>query len=212
MDRSSIGARLDATRCPPCGRRSVAAALQAAVGDVPDPVTVTRYRDGLPCPLTCTSTSSSTSSPTSTTGDGRVALVARPGRRTGRRGPRPVPHLQAAQAGPPAPDRPAAADPDPLHQHDQPRAGARLPGRRGDRAADPAASSAGTRSRWCSARTTGSPGSAATSRPTPARPACTRPGSTTSSAARTGRGAATRSSTRATPRRASTPGRSSRVA
>ncbi len=25
--------------------------------------------------------------------------------------------------------RPAAADPDPLHQHDQPRAGARLPGR-----------------------------------------------------------------------------------
>ena len=45
--------------------------------------------------------------------------------------------LQAPQARAPAPDRPAAADPDPLHQHDQPRAGARLPGRRGDGAAHP---------------------------------------------------------------------------
>ena len=64
--------------------------------------------------------------------------VARPGRRAGRRDARPVPRLQAAQARAPAPDRPAAADPDPLHQHDQPRAGARLPRRRGDGAAHPA--------------------------------------------------------------------------
>ena len=47
---------------------------------------------------------------------------------------------------------------------------------------------------------------------TRARRACTRPASTTSSAARTGRGAATRSSTRATPPRASTRARSSRAA
>ena len=65
--------------------------------------------------------------------------VARPGRRAVRRDPRPVPRLQAAEARAPAPDRAAAAHPDPLHQHDQPRAGAVLPGRRGDRAADPPA-------------------------------------------------------------------------
>ena len=64
--------------------------------------------------------------------------VPRPGRRAGRRDPRPVPRLQAPQAGAPAPDRPAAADPDALHQHDQPGAGADLPGRRGDGAAHPA--------------------------------------------------------------------------
>ena len=33
----------------------------------------------------------------------------------------------------------AAADPDPLHQHDQPRAGAQLPGQRGARASHPPA-------------------------------------------------------------------------
>ena len=59
-------------------------------------------------------------------------------RRAGGRDPRPVPRLQAAQARAPAPDRAAAADPDALHQHDQPGAGAELPGRRGDGAADPA--------------------------------------------------------------------------
>ena len=71
--------------------------------------------------------------------DRGLARVARPGRRAGRRGARPIPHLQAAQARPPAPGRPAAADPDPLHQHDQPGAGAGVPGRRGDGAADPPA-------------------------------------------------------------------------
>ena len=69
--------------------------------------------------------------------DPGLARLARPGRRPGGRDPRPVPPLQAAQARPPAPDRAAAADPDALHQHDQPRAGAGLPGRRGDRAAHP---------------------------------------------------------------------------
>ena len=68
----------------------------------------------------------------------RLARFARPGGGPGGPDARPVPHLQAAQAGAPAPGRAAAADPDPLHQHDQPRAGAVLPGRRGDGAADPA--------------------------------------------------------------------------
>ncbi len=61
-------------------------------------------------------------------------VVARRGREPG-----PVPDVQAAQAGAPAPRRAAAAHPDPLHQHDQPGAGAVLPGRRGARAADPPA-------------------------------------------------------------------------
>ena len=74
------------------------------------------------------------------------------------------------EAGPPAPRRAAAAHPDPLHQHDQPRAGAVLPRRRGDRAAGSDGSSAGTRSRWSSGRTASSPGSAGTSRRTPAPP------------------------------------------
>ena len=65
--------------------------------------------------------------------------LARPGRRRRGRGPRPVHHLQAAQARPPAPGRAPAADPDPLHQHDQPGTGAGLPGRRGDGAAHPPA-------------------------------------------------------------------------
>ncbi len=60
-------------------------------------------------------------------------VVARRGRDPG-----PLPHVQAAQASPPAPHRPAAAHPDALHQHDQPGAGAVLPGRRGARAAHPA--------------------------------------------------------------------------
>ena len=69
--------------------------------------------------------------------DRRVDGLARPGRRAGRRDPGAVPGLQAAQARPPAPDRAAAAHPDALHQHDQPGAGAVLPGRRGAGAADP---------------------------------------------------------------------------
>ena len=71
--------------------------------------------------------------------DRRLDRVPRPGRGRGRRGARPVHHLQAAQAGPPAPGRAAAADPDALHQHHQPRAGARLPGRRADGAPHPPA-------------------------------------------------------------------------
>ena len=144
--------------------------------------------------------------------DRRLDAVPRPGRRAGRRDPRPVPRLQAPQARPPAPDRAAAADPDALHQHDQPGAGADLPGRRGDGAAHPPDHPL-ERGRHGPARQLAVlRASAATSRPTPARPACTRPGSTTSSGARTARAAATRSSTRATPPRASTPGRSSRAA
>ena len=71
--------------------------------------------------------------------DAGVARFVRSARRDRGREPRPVPRLQAAQARPAAPRRPAAAHPDPLHQHDQPRAGAVLPGRRGPRAPDPAA-------------------------------------------------------------------------
>ena len=119
-----------------------------------------------------------------------MARVARPGRPRRGREPRPVPHVQAAQAGPPAARRPAAADPDPLHQHDQPRAGAVLPGRRGARAADPPA---GPLER----RGDGPPGqqpvrraSAATSRRTPRPRPSTRSASTTSSGARTTEGEA----------------------
>ena len=71
--------------------------------------------------------------------DRGLAHLARPGRRAGRRDARALPHLQAAQARAPAADRSAAADPDALHQHDQPRAGAVVPRRRGARAPDPAA-------------------------------------------------------------------------
>ncbi len=100
----------------------------------------------------------------------------------------------------------------PVHQHDQPRAGAVLPGRRGARAADPAADPL-ERRRDGPARQQPVPGaSAATSRRTPPRPACTRWASTTSSRARTTRAAATRCSSRATRRRGSTPARSSRAA
>ncbi len=138
--------------------------------------------------------------------------LARPGRRAGGRDPGPVPHLQAAQAGPPAPGRAAAADPDPLHQHDQPGAGAVLPGRRGDGAADPPAHPLERGGDGPAREQPVRRASAATSRRTPPRRRCTRSASTTSSAARTARAAATRSSTRATPPRASTPGRSSRAA
>ena len=71
--------------------------------------------------------------------DRRLDRLARRGRRAGGRDPGPVPALQAAQARPPAPGRAAAADQHPLHQHDQPGAGAGLPGRRGARAAHPPA-------------------------------------------------------------------------
>ncbi len=71
--------------------------------------------------------------------DRGLADVARPGRRPGGRDAGALPRVQAAQARAPAPDRPAAADPDALHQHDQPGAGAVVPGRRGDGAPDPPA-------------------------------------------------------------------------
>ena len=69
--------------------------------------------------------------------DRRLARVPRPGGRRRGRQSRPLPDVQAAQACPAAPRRSAAPDPDPLHQHDQPRAGAVLSGRRDDRASDP---------------------------------------------------------------------------
>ena len=78
-------------------------------------------------------------------------------RRRGRE-PGPLPHVQAPQAGPPAPRRAAAAHPDPLHQHDQPGAGAVLPGRRGASSTGSGGSSAGTPSRWSSGRTRATPG------------------------------------------------------
>ena len=81
----------------------------------------------------------------------------------GGRGARPIHHLQAAQACPPAPGRPAAADPDPLHQHDQPRAGAVRSRATRRWSGGSAGSSAGTRWRWSCAPTTSSRGSAATS-------------------------------------------------
>ena len=63
-------------------------------------------------------------------GNGGVARLPRAGRRGRGREPCPLPHVQAAQAREAAARRPAAADPDPLHQHDQPGAGAFLPRRR----------------------------------------------------------------------------------
>ena len=64
----------------------------------------------------------------------------------------------------------------PVHQHDQPRAGAVLPGRRGARAPHPAAGPLERRRDGPARPTTGTRGSAATSRRTPPRPACTRSG------------------------------------
>ncbi len=145
-------------------------------------------------------------------GDRRVARIARPGGRAGRRDPGAVPRLQAAQAGPPAPDRPAAAHPDALHQHHQPGAGTHLPRRRGDGAAHPAHHPLERGRDGPAGELAVLAGSAGTCRPTPAARACTRPGSTTSSAARTPREAGTRSSTRATRHPGSTRARSSRVA
>ena len=83
----------------------------------------TRLTRGIPC----TSTSSSTSCRTSIRKDRRVARLVRPAGRAGGREPGSVPGLQAAEARPPAARRAAAADPDPLHQHDQPGTGAVLP-------------------------------------------------------------------------------------
>ena len=118
----------------------------------------------------------------------------------GGREPRPVPDVQAAQARPPAPRRPAQPHPDPLHQHDQPRAGAVLPGRRGAGAPHPPADP-------LERRGDGPAGEhQVRGHRRPPRDlrqrgvACTRWGSTTSSGARTTRAAATRSSSRATRR------------
>ena len=91
-------------------------------------------------------------------GDRGLAHLARPGRPRRGREPGTLPHVQAAQARPPAPRRAAAAHPDPLHQHDQPRAGAVLPGRRGASSTGSAGSSAGTPRRWSSGRTPSYPG------------------------------------------------------
>ena len=143
--------------------------------------------------------------------DPRLGRLVRPGPGPGGREPRPVPDVQAAQARPPAARRPAQPDPDPVHQHHQPRAGAVVPGRRGAGAPDPQADPL-ERGRDGPAREQqATRASAAISRPTPARRPCTRSASTTSSAARTTRAAATRSSSRAMRRRASTPARSSRA-
>ena len=65
--------------------------------------------------------------------------LARGCRRDGGQGASALHPVSAPQARAPAPGRPSEPDPDPLHQHDQPRAGALLPRRRGDgasRAAD----------------------------------------------------------------------------
>ena len=89
----------------------------------------------------------------------------------------------------------------PLHQHDQPGAGAVFPGRRGAGAAHPADRPLERRRDGPAREQRTSRASAATSRHTPRRPTPLRGrASTTSSAARTRRRPATRSSTRATPR------------
>ena len=143
--------------------------------------------------------------------DPGVDGVARRRGRAGRRRPRPLPDLQAAQARPPAECGPAAAGPDPLHQHHLAGAGAVLPRRRGHGAADPphdpleragdgAARQYPLRGIGGHLSTYASP------------PACTRSASTTSSAGPTTAAPATRSTSRATPRPASTRGRSWRGA
>ena len=88
----------------------------------------------------------------------RVDRVARLGRRDGGRGPSPVHPVSAPQARAPAQPRPAAADPDPLHQHDLARAGAGLPRRRGDGAAHPADDPLERAWRWSCAPTPAAPG------------------------------------------------------
>ena len=143
--------------------------------------------------------------------DGRVARVARRGHRRRGQGPRPLPARPAHGAGPRAR---ASACP----RWSRPTTSTRSrPSRsRGSRAtstssAASARSSAGTRWRWSTARTTASTASAVTSRRTRRRPRSTRSASTTSSAARATAASATRSSSRATPRPASTPARSSKA-
>ncbi len=141
-----------------------------------------------------------------------VARLAGCGRRGLGPGARPLHHLQAPEARPAAAGRPAAADPDPVRQHDLPRAGAGLPRRRVDRAPHPAHDPLERAGHGPAREHAATRASAGTCRPTPAPRACTRSASTTSSAAATATRPATRSSSRATPRRASTPAPSSRAA
>ena len=70
--------------------------------------------------------------------DAGVGRLARRGRAAGRPGPRPLPPLPPPEARAPAAGRAAEPRPDALHQHDQPGAGALLPRRRGDGAPDAA--------------------------------------------------------------------------
>ena len=105
-----------------------------------------------------------------------MARLARPGRGPGGREPGPIPDVQAAQAGEAAPRRAAQPDEHALHQHDQPRAGAVLPRRRGARAPHPAAGPLERGGDGAAGEQPVSRASAATSRRTPRRRPCTRSG------------------------------------
>ena len=99
-----------------------------------------------------------------------------------------------------------------LHQHHPARAGAAVPRRRGDGAADPPHHPLERGGRWWCAPTSSIDGHRRAHLDLRlGAPASTRSASTTSSAARTTAARATRSSSRATPRRASTRAPSSRA-
>ena len=128
-------------------------------------------------------------------------------------GPQPgaLPDAEPAAAGPREAGRRARACAAPTTStRSRPRASRGSPAT-STSSAGSAPTSAGTRRSWCTGPSGPASGSAATSRPTPRRRACTRSASTTSSAARTTPAAATRSSSRATPPPACTPARSSRA-
>ena len=184
--------------------------------DVTSTRRVRSYPGVTPRPLLrrlCSSTASSTNSPTSTPPrrrewlDSLDAVID-----VGGPCPRPLPARPAHGAGARAGRRRAGDGHDRLHQHDPARAGAVVPRRRGHRAPHPRVHPLERGGDGRPRRTTASTASAVTSRRTRRRPRSTRSASTTSSAARATAASATRSSSRATPRPASTPARSSRAA
>ena len=130
-------------------------------------------------------------------GNARMARRARRRARAGGAGPRALPDRAADRQGAPLGRVPAVLGEHRLHQHDPGRpAGAGCPATSRSSSGS-AATSAGTRWRWCCAPTR-TPTSAATSRASPRRRRSTTSASTTSGTRRPRATAATSSSSRAT--------------
>ena len=112
-------------------------------------------------------------------GNAGMARRARRRARARRAGPRALPDRAADRRGAPLRRLPAVLGQHRVHQHDPGRRAGAHPGRLRDRAAHPLTTCAGTRWRWCCARTS-TPTSAATSRASRRRRRSTTSASTTS--------------------------------